>query len=181
MTLPLTKQFTCANKHRINLVPISNVMPINSISAANLDYLSDVCFGDELWNDIASYSNDSNIQVSIHPQTSEFYAVYHTSANEAYVVRVDKVPLNEDTPVAAVDAGAQSVSEAETIDMLRQSYIVGRLTLEDELNNEHAQLKHCKGNTTMEATARQRIKQASDRLRRLNDDIDNFEQEHGAL
>lgn len=177
MTLPLTKQFTCGSSHRINLVPISNVMPINSISAANLDYLSDVCFGDDLWHDIVNYSNDSNIQVSIHPQTSEFYAVYNTSSNEAYVIRVDKVPLNEDTPLPS----PAPTQVEDTVHLLRESYIVGRAQLESALKNERDQLRHCQGDTAMEATARQRIKQASDRLRRLNADIDNFEQEHGAL
>ncbi len=177
MTLPLTKQFTCGSTHRINLVPISNVMPINSISAASLDYLSDVCFGDDLWNDIMNYSNDSNIQVSIHPQTSEFYAVYHTSSNEAYVVRVDKVPLNEDAPLPS----PAPTQVEDTVHLLRESYIVGRAKLEGELKNEQAQLRHCQGSATMEATARHRIKQATDRLHRLNADIDNFEQEHGAL
>ncbi len=181
MNIPMTKQFTCSNKHKINLVPVTNTMPVTEISAGNLECLIDVCFDDDRYHDLANYSNDANIQVSIHPQTNRYYAIYHTSPREAYVIRIDKVALTADAPVSTPAPSASATTPSNPVDILRNGYLEGRQTFEADIKEEERKLVACKGNATMEATARQRIKKAKESLRRLNDDIDNFEQEHGAL
>lgn len=185
MNLPMTKQFECGKSHKINLVPITNALPLSDISAAKMDCLEGIGFGDALYNDIIRYSNDSNIQISVHPATCEYYAVYHTAPKEAYVIRIDKVPMNEGDPVETTPnkaAEAQTVSlPDDTIEVLRNSYILGRDQYEADIKKEQGVLAVCHGDPAMEAIARTRLKKAKDNLSRLNGDIDEFEQEHGAL
>tara|TARA_B100000700_G_scaffold311500_2_gene393741 strand:+ start:170813 stop:171382 length:570 start_codon:yes stop_codon:yes gene_type:complete len=188
MSLPLTKRFEFKGQgntpYRVDLVPMTNVMPLSEISSRKMPLLENVCFGDDIYNDIISHSNDSNIQVSVHPVTCQYYAIYHVSSNEAYVIRADKVSLREDEPVVMKRADIEDPTAAQSersLAILRTSYIQGRDQFVNDVEDERALLASVKGDKDQEALARTRLKKAEDNLRRLNVDIEAFEQEHGEL